>query len=273
MNDTKNLLVFLAGLVWALSFWPALSAEAFEKPVTKPQEITISSFFSGSDMTINAVLPGDCQAVLAIRGKMIDEEMMRKSRHWDLWMNSGEVDIDNAPLLYIALSSAPALLNNSDEYPWGYAAVKKSATFTGRIKPVEDDTIFSEFIQLKERDKLYHLYPGGLALTNLDSSRQLAQANVHLPTRIKPGVYDVFLWVLQNDTILYKETTTFDVRLTGLPEILQSLAKKHGVAYGLFAVAVAMTVGMLTGMVFRRKSGKNQSNPEQPATGINKASS
>ena len=55
-------------------------------------------------------LPAGSQAVLTIRGKRIDEEMMRKSRHWDLWMNSGEVDIDNAPLLYIASSSDPALL-------------------------------------------------------------------------------------------------------------------------------------------------------------------
>jgi hypothetical protein len=242
-----------------LILWSAAPVGALGNLVIKPASIAISSFFSGSDMTIYGDLPAGCQAVLIIRGKRIDEEMMRKSRHWDLWLNSGEVDIDNAPLLYIAFSSDPALLNNSGESPWGYTALEKTVTFTGRIKPVEDDAIFSEFIQLKERDKLYHLYPGGLMITSLESGRELAQANVHLPSRLKPGRYEVALWVLQKDTILEKRIATFDVMLTGLPKLLQGMAKKHGVAYGVFAVAVAMTAGMLTGIVFRRKGGAGTS--------------
>ncbi len=207
-------------------------------------------------MNISGDLPLGSQAVLTISGKRIEEEMMRKSRHWDLWMNSGEVDIDNAPLLYIALSSEPTLLDREKgDFPWGYAALEKVAEFTGRLKPVEDDTIFKEFIQLKERDKLYHLYPGGLELTNSGTGEILARASFHLPSRIKPGTYNVTLWILQNGKIQEKRTSTFDVKLQGMPAVLQGMAKKHGVAYGLLAVAVAVTVGMLTGMVFRRKGG------------------
>ena len=181
---------------------------------------------------------------------------MRKARHWDLWMNSGEVDIDNAPLLYIAFSSDPALLDHTNgDFPWGYAALEKVATFTGRLKPVEDNTIFEEFIQLKERDKLYHLYPGGLQLTKPGSGEMLAQASLHLPSRIKPGTYHVTLWIVKDGKIQEKRTTTFDVKLRGLPAVLQSMAKNHGVAYGLLAVAVAMSVGLLTGLIFRRKGG------------------
>ncbi|MGW8195302.1 MAG: TIGR02186 family protein, partial [Desulforhopalus sp.] len=211
MNDKRCQMALLTGLISLLSLWPAPCAEASGNLVIQPASIVISSFFSGSEMNIKGDLPAGCQAVLTIRGKRIDEELMRKSRHWDLWMNSGEVDIDNAPLLYLAFSSDPALLNKNGEYPWGYAALEKSVTFTGRIKPVEDDTIFSEFIQLKERDKLYSLYPGGLTIANAESGRKLAKASVHLPSRLKPGIYQVALWVLENDTILKKETATFDV--------------------------------------------------------------
>lgn len=256
MNDKRYPQALFTGLIMLLSFLVVLPAAAAENLVIQPASIDISSFFSGTDMTISGELPAGCQAVLTIRGKRIDEEMMRKSRHWDLWMNSGEVDIDNAPLLYLALSSDPELFNsNSGQSSWGYAALEKTATFTGRIKPVEDDTIFTEFVQLKERDKLYHLFPGGLKVTSPESGKELAQASVHLPSRLKPGTYHVTLWILQNDKVLDKRTSTFDVRLTGLPELLQGMAKTHGVAYGLFAVVVAMTVGMFTGIVFRRKGG------------------
>jgi len=255
MNDKRYPQALLTGLIMLLSFWSIPAAEAAGNLVIRPVSIAISSFFSGTDMTISGELPAGCQAVLTLRGKRIDEEMMRKSRHWDLWMNSGEVDIDNAPLLYIAFSSDPILFNNSAEYPWGYAALEKSVKFIGRIKPVEDDTIFNEFVQLKERDKLYHLFPGGLTITSQESGEELARASVHLPSRIKPGTYHVTLWILQKGTILDKQTAAFDVSLTGLPQLLQGMAKKHGVAYGLFAVAVAVMVGMLTGIVFRRKGG------------------
>lgn len=247
----------LAGLILLSALCSvSLAVGADSKLAVQPESITISSFYSGTDMKINGDLPSGCQAVLTIRGKRIDEEMMRKARHWDLWMNSGEVDIDNAPLLYIALSSDPTLLGgNNDDFPWGYASLEKAAKFTGRLKPVEDDTIFQEFIELKERDKLYHLYPGGVQITSAGADASQAQASFHLPSRIKPGTYHVALWVLRNGKVLEKRTAIFDVKLGGMPAVLQNLAKRHGVAYGLLAVAVAMTVGMLTGIVFRRRGG------------------
>ncbi len=259
MNDKnyRGPVLCLAALTLIVTLWSISSALAAGDALTvQPQSISITSLFSGCDMTIRGSLPEGSHAVLTIRGKRIEEEMMRKSRHWDLWMNSGEVDIDNAPLLYIAFSSDPALLDpGNDEFPWGYRALEKVAKFTGRLKPVEDDIIFQEFIRLKERDKLYHLSPGGLQLTKRDPGEILAQASFHLPSRIKPGTYHVALWILKDGKIVKKRITTFDVKLQGIPAILQNMAKNHGVAYGLLAVTVAMTVGMLTGLVFQRKSG------------------
>jgi hypothetical protein len=257
MNNRVCPRLVLAILIFLVTAWSVSTAVAeADKLTVQPGLITISSFFSGSEMNITGNLPAGCQAVLTIRGKNIEEEMMRKSRHWDLWMNSGEVDIDNVPLLYIAFSSNPALLQiDSGDYPWGYASLEKVAKFTGRLKPVEDDTIFAEFIQLKERDKLYHLYPGGLQITNTNSGESLALASLHLPSRIKPGTYQVALWIVRNGKILEKRTTTFNVKLQGIPAILQDMAKTHGVTYGLLAVAVAMTVGMGTGIIFKGKGG------------------
>ena len=209
--------------------WVSLALGAESKIAVQPKLITISSFFSGINMEIKSDLPSGCQAVITVCGKSIDEEMMRKSRHWDLWMNSGEVDIDNAPLLYIALSSEPTLLHrDNSNFPWGYTFLEKAAIFTGRLKPVEDDTIFHEFIQLKERDKLYHLYPGGLQITSDGLGTSIALANFHLPTRIKPGTYHVTLWILQNGKIMEKRTTAFDVKLAGIPAILKIWRKGMG---------------------------------------------
>ncbi len=246
----------LTGLVLLLLVGLATSAAAAGKLVVEPSSVTINAFFSGIQMTVTGDLPPGSQAVLTVRGKRIEEELMRKSRHWDLWMNSGEVDIDNAPLLYMAFSSEPNLLSPAaGQVPWGYAALERNAQFIGRLKPVEDDTIFKEFVELKERDELYHLEPGGLRINHASPERWQARADFRLPSRLKRGVYHVSLWVLKDGKLVEKRSTTFKAELTGLPAFLQVMARKHGVLYGLLAVVLAMVVGMLSGLVFHRKGG------------------
>jgi hypothetical protein len=159
-------------------------------------------------------------------------------------------------LLYIALSSDPRLLSpGGGDFPWGYNAVERRAKFSGRLKPSEDDIIFKEFVQLKERDKLYRLYPGGLKITQVEPNRWQAQASFHLPSRLKPGTYHVALWIVRDGLVTERRDDSFEVRRAGLPEFLSSLAMKHGIIYGFLAVALAMVVGMLTGLAFHRRVG------------------
>jgi hypothetical protein len=222
----------------------------------EPDAVTISSFFSGVQMHITCNIPPESQAVLSIRGKSIEAELMRKSHQWELWMNKGQVDISNAPVLYIALSSEPELLfRGSGEFPWGYDALEKDAGFKGRLKPSEDYKIFNEFIRLKERDKLYHLYPGDLKIDRISPGQWEAEADFSLPSRIKPGLYWITLWIMKDHSIVERRESSFNVQLQGLPRLLNSLAMKHGLIYGFAAVAIAMIVGILTGLAFHSIRG------------------
>lgn len=245
----------MAGLILLLML-PLQSSAAGKKADIniQPGAVTIYSFFSGVRMHITSDLPPDSQAVMIIRGKKIEEELMRKSHQWELWMNRGEVDIDNAPILYIALSSDPHLLSRgTNNFPWGYDALEKEAGFSGMLEQSEDNRIFNEFIQLKERDKLYCLFPGGLKIDRISSDQWKAIADFHLPSRVKPGTYYVTLWTIREGSVMNRIDDTFEVRRQGLPELLNSLAMKHGVTYGFMAVAIAMIIGILTGLAFHRR--------------------
>jgi hypothetical protein len=245
----------LAGLILLL-VTPGPLWAAGSRLEVQPEVVTISSFFSGVEMHITGEVPPGCQAVLRVRGKRIESELMRKAHHWELWMNSGEVDIGHAPGLFIALSSDPRLLSSdSGDYPWSYDALERGANFSGHLRPTEDDTIFKEFVQLKERDKLYRLYPDGLKITQTSADQWQAEADFHLPSRLKRGTYRVALWIVREGKVTERRDTTFEVRRVGLPEFLHSMAKEHGVFYGFLAVALAMVVGMLTGLAFQRRGG------------------
>lgn len=245
----------MAGLILFFALSSSLWAEG-KNPDIKPEVVTILSFFSGVQMHITCKLPPNSQAVLSVRGKRIEEELMRKSHRWELWMNGGEVDIDNAPILYIAFSSEPGLLSRSrDEFPWGYDALEKEVRFTGALKRSEQNTIFNEFVQLKERYNLYRLYPGGLKITRISPDQREAAAYFHLPSRVRPGIYHVTLWIIRNGSVIDRRDDSFEVRLQGLPALMLSLVMRHGVFYGFIAVVLAMIVGMLAGLAFHRRGG------------------
>lgn len=244
----------LAGAMLTLA--AAFPAGAVGRLQVQPEVVAVNNFFSGVQMHITCDLPPESQAVLSIRGKRTEAELMRKTHHWDLWMNSGEVDIDHVPRLYITLSSDPVLLDaNPDEVPWGYGAIEREAGFSGLVKPSERETIFKQFVALKERDELYQLFPGGLKVTRTGPGSWEAEAGFHLPSRLKSGIYHVTLWVVQDGRITQKRNASFEVRLTGVPAFLHSLSQQHGALYGFLAAAIAMVVGLFIGLIFHRGDG------------------
>ncbi len=247
-------LVIILGLIVLSVLSSPAGASAGDLKI-EPEVVKISSFFSGVTMHITGDIPPGSQAVLRVRGKRIEEELMRKAHHWDVWMNSGEVDIIRAPRLYFVLSSDPGLIGPHDsDFPWEYDEVAKEATVSGKLNPSERNAIFKEFVELKERDHLYRLFPGGLKIDR-DGDRWRAEADVRLPSRLIPGTYHVALWAVRDGKEIERHDALFEARREGLPEFLHSMAVGHGVVYGFLAVAIAMVVGMITGLAFHRKGG------------------
>ena len=240
------------GILFLLLALPGVLRADTEKLLIRPDSVEISTLFSGAYLDVSARIPPGSRAVVEIIGKKIEEELMRKSRHWDLWMNSGEVDIENVPVLYFALSSDPRLLTAAAP-AWGYAFLEKQARFLGRVAPVEEEGIFDQFVALKERDKLYRLYPGGLEISRPSPGHWQVRGRFRLPSRVKPGTYKVVLSIVQGGKVIQRRTASFKVALRDLPAFLSSLAQRHGIIYGLMAVGLALTAGMLCGLIFRRK--------------------
>ena len=68
--------------VFPLPLW---SDDVHQDIRIQPETVNISSFFSGVQMHVACDLPPNSQAVLSIRGRRIEEELMRKSHQWELW--------------------------------------------------------------------------------------------------------------------------------------------------------------------------------------------
>jgi hypothetical protein len=244
-------------ILWLLVMSSPLCDAAQRLSVTPPT-IKINSFFGGAEVSVSAEIPQGCEAVIEVTGKKLEEDLMRKGRRWDLWMNVGEIDIDGAPCLYLLMSSAPRLLKTGNP-TWGYKALSRNISFKGRFKTGEKPELFREFVHLKEGHGLYGVFPDAINIAPVDAIHSMARASFHLPARIPQGVHRVCITVIRDGQPVEQRCVPFTVVLAGLPAFLSFLAYQRVIFYGILSVAVAVAGGFLSGALFKmRRGGKSQ---------------
>jgi hypothetical protein len=219
-----------------------------------PSNLSIGTFFGGVSIRVEALIPNGCQAVIEVNGKDLQEDLMRKGRHWDLWMNTGEIHVNGVPNLYYLMSTDPQLLQfppQGDQ--WGYSSLRKDISFTGQLKQTEDAKLFKEFINLKEGQGLYHILPGGLKTTISDPKQHVVQGDIDFSPRTPPGIYTIRIFVLKGRNVIERRKEYVHVKLTGIPALINRLSSQHDYLYGFLAVFIAASFGLLSGFVFKSK--------------------
>ena len=89
----------------------------------EPHRLRVTETFHGRTVIISAEVPRGARAVVELKGQVHEEHLLRKGRNWGLWMTVGEIKVEKAPSLYLAMSTDSKLLSKQDpEDRWGYGA-------------------------------------------------------------------------------------------------------------------------------------------------------
>jgi hypothetical protein len=220
-----------------------------------PATLQIHGLFGGTSLQVSGEIPAGTEAVIEVIGENGEQELMRKGRRWDLWMNVGEIDITGVPGFYLVASSAPRLLSAARvAKPWGYGFWRQRARFQGALEKGEDALIFKEFLQLKEGHGLYGRFPGAVEVAATGGGRAQARVSFPINTRIAPGRYRVRLTAVRGWQVVQRRQVPWRVEMVGTPAFLTFLASQRPVLYGILALGLAALVGFLSGVLF--KSGK-----------------
>jgi hypothetical protein len=246
----------VAGWGLALALAGVLPARAAAPVLTlSPATVKIGAFFNGEAVSVLGAIPAGTQAVLEVVGSSAEETLMRKGRRGGLWMNVGKIMVQDAPSLYLVLSTAkPLLTAPPPEATWGYAALEKRLTFSGRIEPTERPEFLKQFIQLKEEEHFY-ASSGALKVEPASGGESPVKGSFLLPTITKPGTYKVCLSVIQAGKVVSTTNADLKVEMVGFPALLASLAYRHGAAYGVLAVIIAIVTGFAMGFIFKGGGG------------------
>jgi hypothetical protein len=256
----KSLVPLCRRVVWmgvGLLLAGGLPARAAEPGLTvSPATVQVGTFFNGQTVAVSGTIPAGTQAVLEMMGSSAEEHLMRKGRRGGLWMNVGEITVQDAPSLYLVMSTATELLTAAPaEATWGYRALEKRIAFSGKIEAGERQKFLKQFLELKESEQLYTSRPGALKGEAASGGASQVTASFPVPSNIRPGTYKVCLSVIQDGKAVSQTCTDLTVEMVGFPALMAQLAYQHGAAYGVLAVVLAIVVGFAMGFLFKGGGG------------------
>jgi len=242
-------------LLTAIVLVPGITAASSTKIHLFPDRVDIGALFQGVRIKIQGEMPPDCEAVVEIEGATAKEMLLRKGRRAGLWMTVGEIRVENAPNLYLVLSSAPKIPQlKGEDTPWGLSAWKSRLKFQGAITDQEIDLFFKEFLALKKSEELYDTFPGTLKIAKSPEGQATLKGTFPLPAKVPPGHYRVRLSVVKDGRVLEQKKEELEVRMVGFPALLAAMAYGHAAFYGVLAVLIAIATGFIMGFLFKGKA-------------------
>jgi len=254
----------LALLLTGLSV-AALAAKKTEKIESdiSSRNIAIESNFTGSRIVVFGTIENSRQAeseiglydvAVAIRGPKRTIITRRKSKVAGIWINQDSRTFANAPGFYAVMSNRPlhdiAEQKVLDAYGLGYQSLDFKPVSAGGAEPSDLD--LAEFreaaVRIKQKESLYTYDPAGVVFVG----RNLFRATVNLPASVPVGTYASDVYLLRKGKVLSHNRSNLTINKEGFERFVFSAAFDYPLIYGILAVIIAVTAGLLASALTRR---------------------
>ena len=225
----------------------------------EPGQILIGASYNGADISVSGQIPTDTEAVIRITGHEEDSRLKKKGQALGiLWMNLGSVEFHNIPSVFILYTSKqaddPASPGQEKLYrEIGIESVRRQVNIVSGYR--DKDSLFEEFIKLKQKSGLYGTVENSIHYEKANSSVKTFSASVRLPSALPQGDYRLEVFAIGRDSIVGYSEKELKAKQTGMPAFIATLAFDHGTVYGILSVVVAIIAGLLTGIMFKGEKG------------------
>jgi len=212
--------------------------------------VAVTTGFAGAELLLFGAVEGEGDVVVVVRGPDERASVRRKERVLGVWVNSDELTIGDVPSFYAMATSKPleqlAAERTLARHQIGVEHVRFQ--LPSGVARREAAEFQAALIRNKRRQGLYDL---GMGKVDFLGGR-LFRADVLLPSNVPTGTYLVTVFLLRQGEVVSAQTTPLEVSKVGLGARIYDIAHRHGAAYGLLAVSIAVAGGWIAGTVFRR---------------------
>jgi uncharacterized protein (TIGR02186 family) len=261
--------MIMQGAAIAAAMLALMSASRAQEPVaTNPEtiqiglstdKIAITAGFEGTNLTIFGALDnadslvqrqGRYDLVVVLEGPSMDVVVRKKSRFLGIWVNRASETFEEALLSY-SLASTRAMQDITDAKTFaslslGTQGLNLKPKFGQKRATLEP---FSQALRIvKTNLGLYNERPGGVEFI----STNLFRATLALPADVPIGHHRARAFLFRNGTFLKESRTELEIIKSGFEQQVFRAAHERSFFYGLFSVTLAMLIGWLGRVIFKR---------------------
>jgi uncharacterized protein (TIGR02186 family) len=259
-----SLFLLMPGLAGAQMMLPGQNTEGVREGLeigTSTSEIAITSDFRGADLTIFGAVTDTDQLLLAVgqydvvvvlEGPREQATVRKKQRVFGIWINTSSMTFENVPHSY-SMSSSRAIddiVTPLDLTDQGIGIDHVPLTPVGFVGDGSSLGEFRDaFRRLQQNGGLYERDPSGVRFV----SSNLFKASLRLPANIPNGVHTVRAYLFKSGKFVTEKSVPLRVIKTGIEQMITDAAHERPIAYGSFAVFLALITGWAASIVFRKE--------------------
>jgi uncharacterized protein (TIGR02186 family) len=227
-------------------------------PDVSQREVEIRYSFAGAELLLfGAILypfgrvPSDkADIAVILRGPTQSVIVREKQRVAGLWTNAESTRFRSVPGFYSIATSRP-LDKLVDErtsaiYELGLGNIQLSPS--SEASPEERQRFEKGLIELMRKQQLFSEHPGEIEI----SQGVLYRAKIAIPARVPVGKYTAETFLIKDGKILSAATRKIVIRKSGFERFVADSAVSVPLLYGLFAIALSLSMGWIAGLIFRR---------------------
>lgn len=222
--------------------------------------ISITSDFSGEDLTIFGAVDnidpliqrqGRYDVFVILEGPAANVVARRKGRKFGIWMNISQQPFSSIPQSYLVSSTRLPRditnLNTLARLSLGVGQIRLQASKEVPVSPQLDDYV-EALRRIKAEAGLFQGFPGGVQFI----SQTLFRADLRLPANVPLGTHKARAYLFRNGELTAQTQSSLAIRKAGLEFQLYDLAHNSALIYGFACVLLALVVGWLGRVIFRR---------------------
>ncbi|MBX9711250.1 MAG: TIGR02186 family protein [Xanthobacteraceae bacterium] len=239
---------------------PAARAESLIVSVSNTR-VTVTPNYDGEELVLFGSVERDDNTpsratydiVVTVRGPRGDMVTRRKERVLGIWINRDSREFVSVPSYLGIFSNRPADMMASPDTQRRLQLGMANISLIQHVgidyaDVVTSDPFRSAFIRLQTEHGLYREDPE--AVTFL--TPRLFRTSIPLPAEVPIGPYSVEIQLLSDSVLITRTETSFEIVKVGFEQFVASSARRHGLWYGLATALMALTVGWLGSVIFRR---------------------
>lgn len=248
-------------IVAALMVWLACIGAAPIRLITdiSQRRIDIIYTFRGAELLVFGAIQYPRGSVpdeppglaIIVRGPPVPITVRKKARVAGIWINTDSVRFETAPGFYAVATSAP-IAKLVDERT---AAIYEIGVSNLQLSPASGNSPAqtSEFEQglvaLRRRTGLYAEHEGDVGVTQ----NVLYRARIAIPSAVPVGDYTAEIFLIRRGKVIAHSTTPISIDKSGFERWVFVFSQSYSLLYGLTAVAFALLLGWLSGLVVRTR--------------------